>query len=237
MTHKLYIVRNLNRNIFLGLDWLRSRGVRVYHDLTYIPLVEDKPISSIARLRNKIRIPPQTAHICHYHIRKHPELPVDREYEVSPLESGCLCNEPGLLMTNSVSKLSGNRRLPVFLVNTTNKTLSFKKGTTIASINQINVTDILVVDKPISPKAINPEQCPQKSRQQDHDFDKTDVPPEYKQDMIRLLMRNNDLFTQTDAKLSYTDTFRMKKDTGDHSPIKLRPYRTKLNTRRSSIKL
>ena len=48
MLHKFYVVQNLNRNVIIGLDWLQSRGVRVYHDLacvrvdpTYIPLVDD----------------------------------------------------------------------------------------------------------------------------------------------------------------------------------------------------
>ena len=48
MLHKFYVVQNLNRNVIIGLDWLQSHGVRVYHDLgcvrvdqTYIPLVDD----------------------------------------------------------------------------------------------------------------------------------------------------------------------------------------------------
>ena len=61
MSHKFYVIRNLNRNVIIGLDWLKSRGVRVYHDLssirvheTYIPLVDDKHIASVARVKAKI---------------------------------------------------------------------------------------------------------------------------------------------------------------------------------------
>ena len=60
MSHKFYVVQNLNRNVIIGLDWLKSRGVRVYHDLscirvheTYIPLVDDIHIASIARVKTK----------------------------------------------------------------------------------------------------------------------------------------------------------------------------------------
>ena len=55
MSHKFYVVQNLNRNVIIGLDWLKSRGVRVYHDLscirvheTYIPLIDDMHVASIA---------------------------------------------------------------------------------------------------------------------------------------------------------------------------------------------
>lgn len=77
MTHKLYIVKNLNRNVILGLDLLQSRGVRVSHDLgcirvhnVYIPLEDDIHIASIIRTRTKIKLPPQTVHICYCQVRK-----------------------------------------------------------------------------------------------------------------------------------------------------------------------
>ena len=127
MLHKFYVVQNLNRNVIIGLDWLQSRGVRVYHDLgcvrvdqTYIPLVDDVHIASVARLKNKVTIPPQTAHICQCQVRRHSELPTEQEYAITPFELGQIGNEPGLLMMNSIAKLSGNHRLPVMLVNTTN---------------------------------------------------------------------------------------------------------------------
>ena len=127
MTHKLHVVRNLNRNVIVGLDWLQSRGVRVYHDFgcirvngTYFPLVEDIHIASVARLKHKTKIP-KTAYICQCQIRKHNDLPTNCEYEISPFEIGQISSEPGLLMMNSVAKLSENRRLPVMLVNITNK--------------------------------------------------------------------------------------------------------------------
>ena len=43
-----------------------------------------------------------------------------------------------------------------------------------------------------------------------------------------LLKRNVDLFAQNDSDFSHTDTVKMKNNTGDHLPIKLRPYNTPL---------
>ena len=44
-------------------------------------------------------------------------------------------------------------------------------------------------------------------------------------------MDNKDIFASKDSQLGHTDTIKMKIDTGDHPPIKLRPYRTPLNKR------
>ena len=138
MTHTFYIVGNLNRNVIVGLDWLQSRGVCVYHDFgcirvngTYVPLVEDIHIASVARLKHKTKIPSQTGHICQCQIRKHNDLPTTCEYEISPFEIGQIGSEPGLSMMNSVAKLF----------------LSFKPGTPIARIKQICSTEIMNVRK------------------------------------------------------------------------------------------
>jgi len=236
MTHKFYVVQNLNRNVIIGLDWLQSRGVRVYHDLgcirvngTYVPLVDDIHIASVARLKHKTKIPPQSAHICQCQVRKHPELPTDRDYEITPVESGSLSNEPGLLMMDSVSRLRGNRRLYVMLVNTTNKTFSFKQGTPVASIKIINANQVTSVDK-----------LPNKTEQQIGSIDKADlnkldnldVPDKYRNRVMNLIKGNCDLFAQTDAELGHTDTVKMTINTGQHPPIRLRPYRTQLNNRK-----
>ena len=60
------------------LDWLKSRGVRVCHNLscihvheTYIRLVDDTHIASIGRIKTKVKIPPQTVHVCQCKVRNH----------------------------------------------------------------------------------------------------------------------------------------------------------------------
>ena len=231
MSHKFYVVRNLNRNVIIGLDWLKSRGVRVYHDLscirvheTYIPLVDDIHVASIARIKVKVKIPPQTAHICQCQVRNHPSILTEKDYEVSPYENASLQTEPGLLMTNIVAKLSRNRRIPLLLINTTNKTLSIKRGTPVARIRPLGVSEIA--------SAIQADKDSQISSKHTNEFNKVDVPLEHKSGIIKLLDKNADLFAKTDADLGHTDTVRMKIDTGSNLPIKMRPYRVQLNNRK-----
>ena len=228
MSHPFYVVNDMNRNLILGKDWLFTRGVRVYYDLgcirvnnVYVPLQEDIHISSIARLCTKTKIPPQSSVICKCKLKENPAFPSFVCYQVSSVETGLIGHEPGLLVTNSISKLRNNRHVPVVLVNTTNKAYTLRKGCPIAKLEQVDLASISSVSQTKTQK--------QNSKL---DFSQVDAPQLVKQQLFELLQSNSDLFAQQDSELSHTDTVKMKIDTGDHSPIKLRPYRTPLNNRK-----
>lgn len=89
LTYKFYVVRN----IILGLDGFKSRGVLVYYDLscirvhdTYVPLVDDVHVASVVRVNVKVYISPQAAHICYVQVRKHPIFPTDELYMITRKE-------------------------------------------------------------------------------------------------------------------------------------------------------
>ena len=58
------------------------------------------------------------------------------------------------------------------------------------------------------------------------------VPPEHKQDITTLVEQNKDIFALKDSELGRTNTIKMKIDTGDNPPIKLKSYKTPLNNRK-----
>ena len=58
------------------------------------------------------------------------------------------------------------------------------------------------------------------------------VPPEHRPRIERLVDQNSDLFASTDADLGYASAIQMKIDTGNHPPMKMKPYRTPLNERK-----
>ena len=103
----------------------------------------------------------------------------EKDYEVLPYENGSLQSETGLLMTNTVAKLSKNRRMPLLLINTTNKTLSIKQGTPVARVRPPGVSEFFA--------ATEADKDSQISSKNIHEFDKVDVPPEHKWGIIRLL--------------------------------------------------
>ena len=66
------VIRDLNRNLILGLDWLKQNNARIYFDLKclringkhYLSLEEDIHIASTIRMKHTFLIKPQKAMIC-----------------------------------------------------------------------------------------------------------------------------------------------------------------------------
>lgn len=65
------MIRNLNRNIILGLDWLQENGTRIYYHLvaslindTYVTLEEYFLIGNIARITFDTILKSQTVNLC-----------------------------------------------------------------------------------------------------------------------------------------------------------------------------
>ena len=71
----------------------------------------------------------------------------------------------------------------------------------------------------------------EKGKAGDDWLDDLSVPGDFEGGVKKLVTENRDLFAQTDAELGHTDTVKMKLDTGEHPPIKMKPYRTPLNKR------
>ena len=91
MQHLFYVVRDMNRNLISGTDWLRQHGVRIYYDLgclriankTFVNLEEDIHVSSVARKKYTTLLKPHSATIYYEKIRQSPDITVKTEYQVS----------------------------------------------------------------------------------------------------------------------------------------------------------
>ena len=227
----LFVVRNLNRSLILGRDWLKTNGVRLYYDLgclrigkKYIPLEEDIHIATVVRIASTVTLKPQTANVCTGHLRHKSEGFDSGSYEMSSIESGYVGTEPGLMIANIIVKPNRTGKFPVMIVNNTNKTLKLKKGCVIGKVQSVTEANLTEIRDKIS-----------KDKNQFSDkINKSEisVPPEYNDRVTELIFQNEDIFATTDADLGHTDTVKMKIDTGDYPPIKLRPYRTPLNNRK-----
>ena len=58
-----------------------------------------------------------------------------------------------------------------------------------------------------------------------------DVSPQYRSQIEKLIIKNQDLFSNKDSELGHTETVKMHIDTGNNEPIKMRPYRTPIKNR------
>ena len=73
MSQDFYVIRELNRNMILSLDWLKDKNVRIYMDLKgiringkhYLNLEEDIHIASTVIMKHTCLIKPKTAVICY----------------------------------------------------------------------------------------------------------------------------------------------------------------------------
>ena len=230
MSQDFFVIRDLNRNLILGLDWLKRNNVRIYFDLKclringkhYVNLEEDIHIASTVRMKKTCLIKPNTAMICYGKVRENPDIPIGVSYEVSQIDKGFLTDQPGLQIINTVSTLDKSRTLPVLIVNNTNKYIKIYRHGLLAKIMvvQNNVTQINSV--------IQNNNCKNKLDLKELELD---VPEKYRSKIEKLILQNRDLFSNKDSELGKTDTVKMQIDTGNTTPIKMRPYRTPIKNR------
>ncbi|MCG7882618.1 MAG: reverse transcriptase, partial [Candidatus Thiodiazotropha endolucinida] len=131
-------------------------------------------------------------------------------------------NEPGLMVSNSIAKMNKSRFLPVMVVNNTNRTVRLSRGCVLAKIEKVNQTKINSLDS-VKKKIAATKTSDWKAE--------VEVPDRHRVSMLEFLEQHHDLFAVKDSELGHTDTVKMKLDTGNHPPIKLRPYRTPIHNR------
>ena len=226
MNHTFYVVSDMNRNVILGRDWLVKNGVRLYFDLgmlrvgdVYANLEEDIHISSILRLKSKTVLKPQTSNICFVKLKKSFQLSKSRLYEISSVTQGNFCDEPGLMIGNAVVKIGNSNKIPIHIVNSTNKTFKFKRGTAVGRINSVIEENLVSLESEM--KNVQPKE--------ENNFE-INAPPEHKGKVQELINRNKDIFAFKDTELGRTSTVQMEIIT-EGGPVKLPPYRTPLNKR------
>ena len=159
MSQDFYVIRDLNRNLILGLDWLKQNNVRIYFDLKclringkhYVNLEEDIHIASTVRMKKTCLIKPQTAMICYGKVRENPDLPVGQSYEITQIDMGFLVNQPGLQII--VLTLAKDRSLPLLIVNNTNKFIKIYRHGLLAKISGIQ-NNVASVNSVIQKKSV-----------------------------------------------------------------------------------
>ncbi|XP_067655940.1 uncharacterized protein [Haliotis asinina] len=204
-----------------------AAGVRVYFDLgslrvgkTYVPLEDDVHISSIIRLAGETVIKPQSKSIVKGKVKNGTPFEVNNVYEATGTDSGYLGNEPGLLVSNSIVKLNKDRYVPMMIVNTTNRTYRLKRGCILGKLSDVPSTNLVTI-----PRGLKKEEP------SEIEIEDVNAPDDLRQPIQAIISDNKDLFAKSDLDLGHTETVTMRIDTGNHAPIKQRPYRVPLNKR------
>ena len=121
--------------------------------------------------------------------------------------------DPGLYLKDAVCIVRNDKKVPMIFVNQSNKNYKIPRGYIVGRITALKQKEISEI------------QTTQDTKEE------IDVPRRFEHSIKRLVSKNNDLFAKKDSDLGVTDTVKMKIETGDHHPIKNRPYRVPLNKR------
>ena len=116
--------------------------------------------------------------------------------------------------------MAKDRSLLLLIVNNTNTFIKIYRHGLRANITGIqnNVSTVNSV--------IQNNQCESKLNLND-----LDVPQQYRPQIEKIILQNQDLFANKDSELGLTETVKMQVDVGDNEPIKMRPYRTPIKNR------
>ena len=222
-THKLHVVEDITSMVILGWDFLSDNDASIEcskQNGTFkiggqkLLLQDNEYINSLVRLRNNTYVPPRSTTMCKAKFQGQNKGNVDGGYMVLQVDNGFLSREPGLMVMNGLVKVKGRRWFPIAIVNSTNKAFNIKKGNVVAKVGRIEEATVCSLT----------EACADQEAQ----GVKTDlsVPEIHKDRVQRLIRENSDLFADKDTELGRTDIIGMRVDTGDHPPIRLKPYKT-----------
>ena len=207
---------------------MKKHRARIYFDLEkinlngeYIDLQQYIHIASVVRMSSDVTLPPQSRKSVVGRVKHSPYFRPGQLCEFSQDDKSWLKDEPGLLVANSVSILDDNTRCKVLLVNSTSKTYKFRQGCVLGTISLVDKKDITSIEEVTQKNSPNISPQP--------DFSTIKVPDEYKNILLPMLNDNADVFAAHDTDFGRTETVRMTINTGDHPPIKQRPYRTPLS--------
>ena len=135
------------------------------------------------------------------------------------MNSGYLSEEPGLIIGETIAKVCNPRKVPIMLINQSDKFFHFRRGTVVGQGESLEEHDI---------KSVNEINCKDNAECMAN----IDVPEEYKNQIKKYISSNRNLFAQKDTELGHTETVKMKLDTGGIFLLKNRPYRLPLIKRK-----
>ena len=134
-------------------------------------------------------------------------------YQVIPRNKTLLENE--VMVVEAIVEGNDRSQVPVMLANLSNKTLNVPKSVQLGTLLNIKTKR----------QVRNVETQPCRDCKTIVNPDEICVPQEHRR-KINLMHKNWEVVANTDKELDRTQTIQMRIDTGDHPPIKLRPYRT-----------
>jgi hypothetical protein len=227
LTQKCQVTSDIRVPFLLGTDFLVANDVRIWlarGEVTVngesLPLRHYHQLSSLVRLCEKVRVPPQTA-ICTFGKIKRSDT--GSLLCLTQAESSFLNREPGLAVMNSVSGIIKNKYVPLTITNATGREFCINAGCVVAKIEVLEDSQITSLAAEIQTDETDFNYADAKQFKLESEVALTS---EEIQTFEKLIHDNSDVFSVSKYDLGLTDLVQCEIETGEHPPIKRPPYRT-----------
>ena len=157
--HEFFIVPQMNRKIILGRDWLKQFDVCMYYDLGCIGvgkfhIIPEEVLyfSSISRLTTETIIKLQSGKVWLCRVKGNEEVLNSKLHQVITAENSTLNQEPGLIVVNSIVKITKQGKFLALIINNTNKTIKLKQSSKKGKVEPIRECDFVNINNYSRPK-------------------------------------------------------------------------------------
>jgi len=221
----LYVAPTLCRPMILGRNWLEGNRAKLSFNPALlevggreIPLGNCRYEESVVVAPEDIVIRPRTAISCHGKLS--PAEQRRGTFQITPIDDPSY--EKGeITLCESVVKVGEAGRVPIMLANTTNTTIKIPMGKELGRAVSASVRENVMSKMDSRSHHINTVVK----------VEEIGAPTEHRDSISKFLIKNRDIIAHSDKELGQTQSVRMKISTGDHPPIRLKPYRTPLHKR------
>ena len=245
--HKFFVICDIVRPLILGSDLLMGRKdlkfkidcenqtLSVGHSTVLLKNKGSVDTCNLVQVDQKTVIKPYTVNYISSKIIGKPKY---KECVINPIDSeSILFEQPGLMLANLIAKVDKKRKVPMVLVNHTDRTIVLKRGQTLGKAESLETSTICSIDD------LSREEVDRlKKEKPDKDMKETTDPlkgikldhltKEQREKIEALLLKfEKPLFAKNTKDLGHTNVVQLQIDTGDAKPIKQKPYRTPFSQR------
>lgn len=238
--HKFYVIGNIVKPVILGSDLLMGRkdlkvkidcANRIMSIGNSVVILKNKEVieqNYLVQVLEKTVIKPNSVNHIPSKISGNPKF---KQCLVTAVDSEeVLFEQPGLLVANIVSKVRKNKKVPMVIVNQTDRTIVLKRGRTVGVAGNFNEAEVNSVAETNEEEVNTHISSEEKSDPlQGAKLDK--LSPTEKEKVSSLLSRYGTLFAKSTKELGKTDMVKLSIETGDAKPIRQKPYRTPYSQR------
>ena len=229
------VVKNFKRRILIGSDFIYAHKIqldftgntmKLNNDIILLTPKYESKHYTLLRVAAHTRIQPYTTH--------HISLTASRTCGtciISPLDNSTVFQDkPGFTAPSIIAQAKHNQQLMLPLVNMSGCSHFVRKGTVIALAESIDngPRELLAVDS--SGQHLAPASNAVPLSQTDLHIGDS-ISPAHAREVEQLINKNKDIFASCASDLKPTNLTEATLDTGDHDPIRQRPYRNPLALR------